>query len=185
MSLFVNISKYLWPQIRKHKWSFYLGFVFYATRVFFAYILSVVYFKKIIDIISEPSLPRELLISPLIHLVIINILIMTGGNIFARLTAWSVVYFQSNTMKELSDYSFGKIINNSYNFFSNRFIGSLVTKSRRFVRAFETMHDLLVYNFLGTLITLLCVFVVLFTQASFIALILFSWFFIYIISMAF
>lgn len=169
----------------KYKWSFYLTFVFYAFRVFFDSVLKAVYFKKIIDVISGPSLPKEIFTSQLIYLVVINILILIGGYAFSRLGAWVIVYFQSNLMRELSDYSFGKIIKNSYGFFSNRFTGSLVTKSRRFVRAFEVMHDTLVFNFWDTFIILLGIFVVLFIQAPLVASIFLFWFFIYIIIISF
>jgi ATP-binding cassette subfamily B protein len=83
-------------------------------------------------------------------------------------------------MRELSNYSFERIIKNSYHFFSNRFVGSLVTKSRRFVRAFEIMHDTFVHNFWSTAIVLLGIFVVLFMQAPFIALIFFVWSVLYV-----
>lgn len=169
----------------KYKWSFYLTFFFYGLREFFIAVLKAFYFKKIIDIISNSSLPREVLTSQLINLVIINILIIFGDYICSRLGAFSIVYFQSNLMRELSDYSFGKIIKNSYNFFSNRFTGSLVTKSRRFVRAFEVMHDTLVYNFWSTFITLAGIFIILFWQAPYVAFVFFLWAVFYIIIISF
>jgi ABC-type multidrug transport system fused ATPase/permease subunit len=180
-----KLFHHIWPQINKYKWSFYLTFVFYAIRIFFGSVLNVYFFKKIIDVMSNPSFSREVLAAQLIYLVILNILIMVGGNIFSRLGAWSIVYFQSNMMRELSDYSFRQIIKNSYGFFSNNFSGSLVTKSRRFVRAFEVMHDTLIFNFWGTFIVLTGVFMVLFTQAPFIASIFLSWVFVYIIIVSF
>jgi ABC-type multidrug transport system fused ATPase/permease subunit len=159
--------------------------VFYAFRIFFDFVLKAVYFKKIIDVISTPSVVKGLVAHELIYLVAINFLILLGGYIFSRLGAWAIVYFQSNLMRELSDYSFGKIINNSYNFFSNRFVGSLVTKSRRFVRAFEVMHDTLVYSFWSTIITLLGIFIVLFIQAPLIGFVFLTWVFIYVFIISF
>ncbi len=176
-----NVFRHLWPQIMKYKWSFYLTFVFYGLRVFFISVLKVVYFKKIIDIISDSSFDKQVIASQLIYLVIINILIILGDYVFSRLGAWTIVYFQSNVMRELADYSFGKIINNSYHFFSNRFVGSLVTKSRRFVRAFEVMHDVFVYSFWDTFVILVGIFIVLFIQAPVIALIFLVWVFFYLL----
>lgn len=169
----------------KYKWSFYLTFIFYAIRVFFDSILKAVYFKKIIDIISGHSLGSGVVAPQLFFLVFINILILVGGYAFSRLGAWTIVYFQSNMMRELSDYSFGKIIKNSYHFFSNRFTGSLVTKSRRFVRAFEVMHDTFVYSFWSTFVILLGIFVVLTIQAPLIAFIFFIWVLLYLIIISF
>lgn len=180
-----KIFRHIWPQIMKYKWSFYLTFLFYALRIFFDSVLKAIYFKKIIDVISIPSIIKGSVAQELIYLVVINFLILVGGYIFSRLGAWTIVYFQSNLMRELSDYSFGKIITNSYNFFSNRFVGSLVTKSRRFVRAFEVMHDTFVYNFWSTFITLLGIFIVLFIQAPSIAFVFFIWVIFYLTIISF
>jgi len=179
MSLFLKIFQYLWPQIRKYKWSFYLTFIFWSFRVFFVFVLQAVYFKKIIDVISGPS--HEVVASQLIHLVIINIIILITAYLFSRLGSWSVVYFQSNMMRELSNYSFSKIIQNSYSFFSNRFVGSLVTKSRRFIRAFELMHDTLVFSFWNTTIILIGIFVVLFIETPIIASVFLIWVIVYMV----
>ena len=168
-----KIFRHIWPQIMKYKWSFFLAFLFYAFRIFFDSILKTFYFKKIIDVISTPSIIKGFVAHELIYLVIITFFILLGGYICSRFGAWCMVYFQSNLMRELADYSFGKIINNSYNFFSNRFVGSLVAKSRRFVRAFEVMHDTFIFNFWSTFITLLGIFIVLFIQAPLIALVFF------------
>ncbi len=176
-----RIFRHIWPLIMKYKWSFYLIFIFGAFRVFFDSILKAVYFKKIIDIISKSSLVNGIIVSELVYLVIINILILIGGYISSRFLAWTMVYFQSNLMRELTDYSFGKIIKNSYHFFSNRFIGSLVTKSRRFVRAFEVMHDTVIFNFWSTFIILIGVFIVLFIQATLISLVFLIWVILYVL----
>lgn len=168
----------------KYKWSFYLTFVFYAGRVFFSSILLPIYFKRIIDIISIAPQERGVFSSELIYLVIINIIIIISGFIFSRLGGYAIVYSQSNILRELADYSFGKMINNSYGFFSNRFVGSLVTKSRRFVRAFETMHDTVVFNFWMTSVTFIGIFTVLFIQAPLIASIFIVWVVFYIMIVA-
>src|SRR6185369_1054661 len=126
-----NIFRHIWPIIMKYKWSFFLTFVFYALRVLLDSVLKTVYFKKIIDVISGISYGSPVIGTRLYYLVFVSILILIGGFSFSRLGAWAIVHFQSNLMRELSDYSFQKMIKNSYHFFSNRFVGSLVTKSRR------------------------------------------------------
>ncbi|OGI95705.1 hypothetical protein A2917_00065 [Candidatus Nomurabacteria bacterium RIFCSPLOWO2_01_FULL_42_17] len=175
-----KLFRHIWPKIMEYKWSFYLTFAFYGLRVFLISVLKAFYFKKIIDLISSPDLTRVALAHELYYLVFINILIIIGDYACSRFGAWTIVYSQSNIMRELSNYSFKKIINNSYHFFSNRFVGSLVTKSRRFIRAFEVMYDTSVYSFWSTFIILLGVFVILFVQAPKIALIFFIWVLFYL-----
>lgn len=170
-----RIFRHIWPQIMKYKWSFYLAFLFYGLRFFLISVLSTFYFKKIIDIISDPYVSRQAISTELLHLVTINIIILVGTSICSRIGSYCMVYSQSNILRELANYSFAKFTNNSYTFFSNRFTGSLVTKSRRFVRSFEVMHDSLVYNFWATLIVLAGIFVVLFMEAPKIAFIFSIW----------
>jgi len=68
-------------------------------------------------------------------------------------------------MKELYNYAFLKLQGHSYNFFVNTFQGSLVAKTRRYVRAFEQLQDNLIYYFLYSFSQLLGIFVVLFFVA--------------------
>lgn len=175
-----RIFRHIWPQIMKYKWSFFAGFLFYALRFVLISVLFSVYFKKIIDLISSPHVSRISIGGELMHLVFINILIIVSSSIFSRAGAFSVVYFQSNLIRELANYAFKNITANSYSFFSNRFVGSLVTKSRRFVRAFEVMHDSLVFNFWSTFVILVGIFFVLFKEVPTIATLFFAWVILYL-----
>lgn len=162
-----------------------MAFFFYGLRFFLSSVLLAVYFKKIIDLISNPYISRSAMTSELMGLVFINILIIFGNYLLSRAGAYSIVYFQTNLIRELANYSFVNITNNSYSFFSNRFVGSLVTKSRRFVRAFEVMHDTLVFNFWSTLIILIGVFFVLFREVPTIAMLFFGWVIFYLVIVSF
>ena len=170
-----RIFRHIWPQIMKYKWSFYLAFLFYAGRFFLISVIGTLYFKKIIDIVSSSGVSRATIGPELMHLVSISIVIIIANYLCSRAGAYCMVYCQSNLLRELANYSFAKFTNNSYTFFSNRFTGSLVTKSRRFVRAFEVMHDTLVYSFWATSVVLVGIFVVLFIEAPLIALIFSIW----------
>ncbi len=177
---FKRAFKHIWPQIMKYKWSFYLTFFFYGIRFFSLAVLGSLYFKKIIDVLSDASVPRSDLAQVLMPLVWINIGILALNYISSRAGAYFVVYFQSNMIRELADYAFDKFTENTYTFFSNRFTGSLVTKSRRFVRAFEVMHDTTVFNFWSTLIVLGGVFTVLAFEAPKIMIIFLIWMIFYL-----
>lgn len=161
------------------------GLFFYGLRFFLSSVLLAVYFKKIIDVISDPYVSRAAMSGQLMKLVFINILIIVGNYLCSRAGAFSIVYFQTNLIRELANYTFKNISANSYTFFSNRFVGSLITKSRRFVRAFEVMHDTLVFNFWSTLIILVGVFFVLFKEVPTIALLFFGWVILYLIIVSF
>ncbi len=171
--------KHLWPHILLYKWSFSLTFFFYGIRFFVISVLGSLYFKKIIDVLSDPSVTRGELAGVLWPLVWINIGIIIINYLSSRAGSYSVVYFQSNIIRELTNYVFKKFTSKTYTFFSNRFTGSLVTKSRRFVRAFEVMHDTTVFNFWSTFIVFVGVFGVLAFEAPMIGLIFFVWMIFY------
>ena len=73
--------------------------------------------------------------------VAIAVLILAQNSVH-RLTDYAMVYSQSKIMKELSNYSFAKLQDHSYQFFVSNFQGSLVAKARRFIRSFETLQEI-------------------------------------------
>ena len=56
-------------------------------------------------------------------------------------------------------------------FFADNFSGSLVNKSRKFVRAFEVMHDVIIDNFWSSIVIFISIFTVFFIEAPKIALV--------------
>jgi len=98
-------------------------------------------------------------------------LILPTAWFFGRSTQYVISKFQSKVIKELHDSTFSRLQNHSYTFFANNFSGALVSKARKFSRAFEVMHDVLVDNFWSAVVVFSSVFYVLFTTSSKIALI--------------
>ncbi len=170
MSLFKAIFKYVWPQIKKYRLAFYSIFILFGTRIFLEGILRPVYFKKIIDTISFSSFDRITVSSDLFKLVFITIGLNFLVTTIARICKFIIYAFEVNVAKELRNFSFRKISKQSQLFFSNNFSGSLVTKSRRFVGSFETMFDILIYDFYSSIIFFIGVFIVILPQSKIIAL---------------
>jgi len=178
MSLFRAIFKYVWPQMRKFKFALFVILVLFTLRTLLDHIITPLYFKKIVDILS---LGLEQVSSPenILHLVYILIMIRLLTTLIARVVKFIFFKFEINVVRELQNDSFLNIQNHSQTFFANTFSGSLVTKSRRFVRSFETMFDTFLYNFLSTFIILVGVFVVLSNQSIVISLFFGFWVIIY------
>ena len=79
---------------------------------------------------------------------------------------WRVIgltnnFYQSRVMSDLLNTCYEYILDHSYSFFSNNFVGSIVTRVRRFQRSFETVADQLYWNIgrlvlhVGAIITIL------------------------------
>lgn len=180
MSLFKAIFKYVWPQMRKYRNAFFAIFFLFGTRVFLEGIIRPIYFKKIIDSLSITNIINTSLAAGLIRLVIITIALNFIITVIARTCKFIMYNFEINVMKELRDFSFEKISKHSQTFFSNTFSGSLVTKSRRFVGSFETMFDVLVYNFYSASILFIGIFIVILKNSKIIALFFFLFILIYV-----
>ncbi|MEK7069326.1 MAG: ABC transporter ATP-binding protein [Patescibacteria group bacterium] len=172
MSLFSRIFKYIWPQIRQYKWAFFSIVFLFSAREIVGAILRTFYFKKIIDLLSSSVGAHSLISNELFKLVFIliflNVLVVT----ISRFAKFLYYDFLIKSIEGLRNFTFQKIEQNSQTFFANIFAGSLVTKSRRFVGAFEVMFDIFIYNFLSFFVILVGVFVVLFQQSMTLSLIL-------------
>ncbi|MCC6323593.1 ABC transporter ATP-binding protein, partial [Candidatus Nomurabacteria bacterium] len=181
MSFTANLRKYVWPQIQKYPVLFYSIFILFGTRVVIDAIVRPIYFKKIIDTLSDSVTLKYLLATDLFKFFTIIVLLNLTLLILARFGKFLIFKFEINVIKDLRDFCFKKISNNSQTFFANTFAGSLVTKSRRFVGSFEQMFDIFVYEFYASTIICTGVFIVIFNQSKKIGLIFILFVFIYLL----
>ncbi len=171
--------------MRKYRGSFYAIFIIFGIRTTLEYIIRPFYFKKIIDTLSENVTNKADLSHGLLILVVTIIFISLLTTITARVCKFIFFAFEINVIKELRNFSLKKIQYHSQTFFANTFSGSLVTKSRRFVGSFETMFDILLFNFWSTFIVLVGVFIVLGKTSVIISFFFLIWVLIYFSIIAF
>jgi len=167
---FKNTISYIKPIILQYKWIFIFIFIIHALRVFTSNILSPLLFKRILDVISSSGLDKVSYSEALYRNVLFIALFLPFGWVLGRLTQFFVSKFQSNVIRDLHDFSFQKLHDHSYMFFADNFSGSLVNKSRKFVRAFEVMHDITIDNFWSSIVIFISIFTVFFIEAPKIAL---------------
>lgn len=165
---------YIWPIVRQYQWQFYGLFILYLFRVGLASIVVPLFYKRIIDLISNERVDTTLVTHVLFHSILLIALTLFLAWFFGRVTQHVAVKFQSKVINDLQNFSFKKLHGHSYTFFANHFSGALVNKSRKFVRAFETMHDIIMDNFWTSFVLLFAVFVVFFIEAKVISFIFLS-----------
>ncbi len=153
----------------KYRWSFYFIFFLSAGRAVFSNIVSPLLYKRIIDVISTGTPDRTLVADSLFHNITLIAIFFPVMWVIGRSNQFLVSKFQSAVMKDLQDFSYEKLLGHSYTFFADNFSGALVNKSRKFVRAFEQMHDILIDNFWSSFIILSSVFIVFLFQSPIIA----------------
>ena len=161
---------YIKPIVIKYKWLFFSIFIVSALRTIFSSILNPIFYKRILDIISETGIDKALVSGPLYKNVYMIALFLPVAWFFGRTTQFLAVRFQSNVIRDLHDFSFAKLHKHSYMFFAENFSGSLVNKSRKFVRSFEVMHDIIIDNFWSSIVIFISIFTVFFIEALKIAL---------------
>ena len=138
-----SIFNHYWRFIRKRIFSQALILVCYGTATIGTTVIIPLVYKGIVDAIAIRSAETY---EKLTTLVFIMIATIVAYNILFRIADLILVKSQSKIIKELQDYALEKLQRHSYTFFSNAFVGGLVAKTRRFVTAFETLHDQFIFN---------------------------------------
>ncbi len=138
-----SILKYYWRFLKNYKSAQIIVLAGFALGSLMNTVATPLIYKRIIDLVS--SQPADVY-SQLQMAIIALAGAIIAHNIFFRLADYFLIQSQSKIIKELFDYSLEKLQNHSYAFFSEEFVGGLVAKTRRFVRAFETLHDQFVFQ---------------------------------------
>src|SRR3989344_3582744 len=176
---FSRTLRYLWPHVKKHWISFSVMFFGYGVGVVLDSLIKPLIFKQIIDLFSS-GLDRDFILHQALYYFTITCIIIIIYNIGYRIGDYSASYFQSKVMKRLYDFTFKTLLQHSYHFFTNNFSGSIIAKSKRFTRSFETLADILAFQIWFSVITLSGIFLILFTRAPLLAYIFLVWSIFYI-----
>ena len=157
-----KILEIIWNGMRMYKWSVLLLVILSLTANICGVIVPLFY-KSFFDVLAQttPTADR----GPELFQLILIIFAING---FSWL-CWRVVVFvnnifQPNVKKNLETNSFAYVLDHSYTFFSNAFVGSLVRKIHRLANAFEKLMDELLWNILSLVVIVIGNLIVLFTR---------------------
>lgn len=137
---FKKTFSYFWPAIKPNIRLVILDWVFHIFGMVTSYVITPLYFQKIVDNIStNTKTPEE--IKALVYLIIVLFIVRIFRTIFSA----SAFYFMSRCLSDiqqrLSLDAFNRISKHSYKFFADNFSGSLIAKTRRYNRAFQTIYE--------------------------------------------
>ena len=110
MSGFKNTILYIKPIVLKYKWMFFGIFILHATRITLSNIVTPIFYKRIIDVISKSGVDRALVSDPLYQSVFLIVGLFPVAWFFGRATQFTVSKFQSSVIRDLHDFSFTKEI---------------------------------------------------------------------------
>ncbi|MFA6353456.1 MAG: ABC transporter ATP-binding protein [Candidatus Paceibacterota bacterium] len=134
------VLKYFWQVIRRFKWSFFT--VLIATTLFSVLDVYIPFqFLKLWNVLSTNNFS---FISTARSIIILIFILGFFRFILARISGFSLAYFEAETMAGLREQAFSYMIGHPYSFFANNFVGSLTQKINKYARAFERLTDRMV-----------------------------------------
>jgi ATP-binding cassette, subfamily B, bacterial len=171
-SLTKQTLKIFWQHSKKYPWQLAIlagGIVIVTAMQTYMPLL----YRDIINIITSGKSPAvlEQALSLVVLIFIINLV---------RIGLWRLVnfvnnYFQPKVMGELLNTCYEHLQKHSYSFFSSNFVGSLVTKVKRYERSFEQISDQIIYDLGRSLLDTAMVLAVTLWQYPMFGLIMFGW----------
>lgn len=168
--------KIFWQHSNRYKWSVAVLIVGILLTVAGNMIRPFLY-KDLFNILISQD-PNKISIA--IHLVWWVLGIGLAIQAIWRVMGFFNSYYQSRIMSDLLNTCYEYILGHSYSFFSNNFIGSIVTKVRRFQRSFENVADQIYWNIGITALRVLAVLVILFFRLWTLGLVMLVWTAIYV-----
>lgn len=114
-------------------------------------------------------------IAPAVSIVILIFVVNLIGTAVRRAMNFVNNYFESSVMRDLTNTCYQYLQRHSYDFFTSRFVGSLVTKVKRYERAFEQVADQVIYDLGRSLLLTGMVLFVLLWQYRTLGLIVLGW----------
>ncbi|MDO8558544.1 MAG: ABC transporter ATP-binding protein [bacterium] len=101
-------------------------------------------YRDLINLLASGRVPENL--EKAIYLVVLIFILN-----FVKISSWRVTnfvnnYFESKVMRDLTNTCYQYLQKHSVGFFSSSFVGSLVTKVKRYERAFEQIADQLIFD---------------------------------------
>jgi ATP-binding cassette subfamily B protein len=165
--------KIYWQHAKKYPKSvFTLVFTTFAVVAILVYIP--ILYRDLINLLAGSDRTQELLSAALGMVVIIllfNIFQATGR----RIINFTNNYFQPSVMRDLNQSCYGYLQKHSNSFFNSTFVGSLVTRVKRFERGFEVIADQLTFDMGRAGLDILAVMIVLFVVYPMFGLIFLAW----------
>lgn len=177
---FTRIMLFFWRVCLERPYSFFFV-LFCRIVVSITAMIVPFYYGHIFDQLSSFSalqIPPEVF-----SWLSVTILIILWRKI-VDLISWSWIDFviadmETRTMKDLYHRCFRKLHGHSLQFFSNNFSGALVKKVNKLIRGYETFVDIIIFDFIAILITILVSLGVIFWYHQLLGLIFLGWLLVY------
>ena len=144
-------------------------------------VIAPIYYKAFFDLLANNAVSVDTRVQMLLAVLVTIAIFHTISWAFWRIQLYVTNYVQPRIMTDLGQTSFANLLDHSYRFFSNAFVGALVRKVNRLQRAFERLADEAQYNFLPLIVVLVGNLIVLGSRNIWLAVILIVWVIVFVI----
>ncbi len=181
-SLTRQTLKIFWQHAKKYTWQPYVLF-FSMIAVTLLRDIPPLLYSRLITLVAESPTPASFRPAVIIIATIFAI------NAF-RIAVWRGInflnnFFQPRVMADLVRTCYEYLQRHSIGFFNSSFIGSLVTKVKRYERAFEQISDQVFYNLGRSLVEMFIIVGILFWRNHLLGGIMLGWCFSYMVMVYF
>lgn len=145
---FARFYRYAKTSIKKYAGYFWLANIGFWLGIFIADTIIPLQYKKIINHLTSNA-PNGDVAGSLWWMLVVLVALYLSYNLLFRMSDFGMYKSQEPIARDLHNRSFAELTAHSYKFFTDNFSGSLVAKSKRFIGAFEKVHDEVLYH-LGT-----------------------------------
>ncbi len=163
---------YYWQATKKHKGLFATGIIVTPIVTACRTALAPYFTADIIGKVSAGINPVEnwsAFMWPVIGLLACYLI---GSELLGHIRIWAIWKLELKVAYDLATYCFDKVCTQSMRFHSNRFSGSLVSQTNKFVGGYERLFDTLIFQILWLTFTILSTIGILAFKAPLFALVL-------------
>lgn len=161
---------------------YFFPLVIWRTLLVVVWLLPPIYFKKIIDIISNfTGWDRSLVLSVGISILFTILWINLINLLIYRLSDFMIINMSTNIMRKIYLECFSYVHKHSYRFFSNNFTWSLIKKINKFVWSYDNITDTLTFEISPILFNLFFILIILWIEDWRISIAIFIRFIIYVL----
>lgn len=161
---------YYWQEIVRYRWYALGTFLLTPVVVFIRAVLAPMIFADLIDKASQGLPMEELLSTALVEVIFFFVLYTVNKLVFEELRLVWCWKLELLTMRDLANKCFNVVSEQSMQFHSDRFSGSLVSQTNKFIWAFERLFDVIIWEIWPTLVYIILVVIVLLPQVPWFAL---------------
>lgn len=143
---------YYWQATKRHKGLFVTGILVTPIVVACRTALAPYFTAEIIGKVTEGASDLAALWQPVLGLMLCY---LVGSEFLGHIRIWSIWKLELKVAYDLATYCFDKVCTQSMRFHSNRFSGSLVSQTNKFVGGFERLFDTLIFQILWLAFTII------------------------------